>query len=275
MDEILTISDEEYLRIITTVRTVRDVDLTVYQPILLRHRFARFTCAHGYRSVSIVIEKLRTDKIFVDMFLKEIRINTTEMFRDPQMWTELEQILTQKLSQESVLKIWVPDINGDDELNSLLVILERNNLLHKSTVYATSPYQRCLEECQQGSMDAKKYEISEANFKRMDTQNTLEKYIRHTDKYYTFSEDLLKKAIYLKQSIICDSPPDKGFTLILLRNRTLAYNNSTRRNVLAKLTQSLQSGGYLIIGIGENLNGLDQENMYIPVSKTENIYRKK
>lgn len=275
MDELLTISDDEYRRIITTLRTVRDIDLTVYQPILLRHRFARFTCAHGYNNASVVIEKLLTDKLFVDMFLKEIRINTTEMFRDPQMWTELEQILVQKLNQETLLKIWVPDINGDDELNSLLLILDRNKMLNKSMVYATSPYLKCLEECQECLIDSKKYETSEANFQRMDPGNSLAQYLTKNDKYFAFSKELLGKAIFLKQSIINDAPPDKGFNLILLRNRTLAYSSNTRRNVLSKLTQCLVQGGYLVIGIGENLKGIEQSSQYVPVSKTENIFRKK
>lgn len=275
MDEILTISDQEYLRIITSVRTARNIDIASYQPAITKHRFARAAQIYGFKDIPSMIERLQTDKVFMDMFLKEIKASTTEMFRDPQTWLEIENILRDKLREEAILKIWVPDVCGDDELLSILVLLSRTEMLNKTTIYATSAYQHCLELCQKGFVDNKKYEISETNFKKMNEQNRLEDYVTPCNKGHRFSQQLLSKVIFLNQSVVKDNPPDKGMNLILFRNRSLYYSTPAKKRLLEQLTGSLLPGGYLALGIGENLNGMDVATQYTQVSKTEKIFRKK
>jgi len=275
MDELFTITDEEYMRIVAVLRTTRNMDLSYYQPVITRHRFTRFAQAHGFTNASILIDKLQTDKVFADMLINQIKVQTTEMFRDPQTWTELETILTEKLSQETIIKIWIPDICGDDELNTMLVSLSRCRMLHKAIVYATSSSQNCIAEAQKGEIDSKKYEASDANFKRMSSINNLAEYVKACDKWYKFSPELLGKAIFIKQSVLSDPPPDKGFNLILFRNRALYYSQIAQKRLVDTLTKSLLTGGYLVLGVGENISGLDQASQYTQVSKTEKIFRKK
>lgn len=275
MESIITISDEEYLRIIAIIRTTRDMDLSNYQPSILKHRITRFAQLHGFMNITTIIDKMKMDKVFVDIFLKEVKAPTTEMFRDPQTWMEIDKILGERLKQESMVKIWIPDICGDDELYSMIAMLHRNGMLQKSLVYATSHYQSCIDGCQEGYIDKKKYEISNDNFMKMETGGSIADFIKPFDKGYKFSNQLLQKAIFIKQSVQNDNPPDQGFNLILFRNRLLYFNPGAKKRLVEQLTKSLLPGGYLILGIGENINGLDVANQYTQVSKTEKIYRKK
>ena len=275
MEDLINITDEELRRVIQTVRTIEDVDLGHFQPVILQHRICRFAALQGYESVSKLVEKLITDRSLIHIFLQKIAVTTTEMFRDAEFWTELESIIKDKLSAERFIKIWVPDICGDDELNTLLVILSRNNLMHKATIYATSQFQQAIDNSRESYIDTKKFEISDANFKRMHSGNSLLPYLERLEKYYKFSPKLLDKVIFIKQSISKDTPPDKGFNLILFRNRCIYYNPTTRRTAIEKMGQSLMPGGYLAIGSGENLDETDQQSMLVQVSKNEKIYKKK
>ena len=275
MDEMLTITSEEYVRIAAALRNARDIDLSYYQPVVTRHRFTKFAQEHGFSKASMLIERIQTDKLFADMMISQIKVSTTEMFRDPQTWLEVEAILKERLSQESLIKIWIPDICGDDELSSMLVILSRCNMLHKSMVYATSEFQSCIAGAQKGEIDSKKYEASEGNLKRMMPEESLQNYVSPSDKWYILSRGLLSKAIFIKQSVLSDPPPDKGFNLILFRNRALYYTGKAKKRLIETLAGSLLPGGYLLLGIGENIGGADQEAQFVQASKTENIFRKK
>ena len=275
MEDLTNITDEELRRIIQMVRTIDDVDLGQLQPVILRHRVWRFAMLQGFESASKLVEKLVTDRSLIHIFLQKISVPTTELFRDAEFWNELETIINDKLSIERFIKIWVPDICGDDELNSLLVILSRNNLLHKATIYATSPFQQVINNCKESYIDPKKFETSEANFKRIHSDNTLLPYLERLEKNYKFSPALLDKVIFLKQCVSTDPPPDKGFNLILFRNRCLYYNPTTRRTALEKIGQSLMPGGYLALGFGENLDETEQQALLTQASKTEKIYKKK
>ena len=88
-------------------------------------------------------------------------------------------------------------------------------------------------------------------------------------------ESFLDKVIFIKQCLSKDTPPDKGFNLILFRNRCLFYNPTIRRTAIEKIGQSLMPGGYLAIGSGENLDETDQQVLLTQASKTEKIYKKK
>ena len=274
MDEFLNIPHEDFRKIISTVRTLRDVDFSYYSQDILMHRMTRSMYMHGVQTPDRLVNKLMADNYFADLFVSEIFVPTTEMFRDYSMWKFLEDNIVEKLKNETLCKIWIPQICGDDELYSLLVILHRKRILNRCTVYATSPIHKILNDAKSGFIDQKKLEISSANFKKIDQDAELTHYLTREDKYDYFSSQLLDNVIFLKGDIISTPPPDNGFNLVLFRDRMLYMNVQTKKMVVDNLAKTIVSGGYFIIGIRENLSGCDYRGTFIPVSKNENIFVK-
>lgn len=275
IDEFETIPYEDFRKIISTVRTLRDVDFTYFAQDILMHRMSRSMYMHGVQSSDRLINKLIADNYFADLFLSELFVPTTEMFRDASMWKFFEDNIIEKLKNETLCKIWVPQICGDDELFSLLTILHRKRILNRCTVYATSPVQKILNDAKSGYIEQKKIEISSANFKKIDPDADLNHYLTKEDKYDYFSQELLNNVIFIKRGIIGTPPPDNGFNLVLFRDRMLYLNVQTKKAVIDSLAKTIVSGGFFIIGIRENLTGCDFRGSFIPVSKNENIYVKK
>lgn len=275
IDEFETIPYEDFRKIISTVRTLRDVDFTYFAQDILMHRMSRSMYMHGVQSPDRLINKLIADNYFADLFLSELFVPTTEMFRDASMWKFFEDNIIEKLKNETLCKIWVPQICGDDELFSLLTILHRKRILNRCTVYATSPVQKILKDAKSGYIEQKKIEISSANFKKIDPDADLNHYLTKEDKYDYFSQELLNNVIFIKRGIIGTPPPDNGFNLVLFRDRMLYLNVQTKKAVIDSLAKTIVSGGFFIIGIRENLTGCDFRGSFIPVSKNENIYVKK
>lgn len=275
IDEFETIPYEDFRKIISTVRTLRDVDFTYFAQDILMHRMSRSMYMHGVQSPDRLINKLIADNYFADLFLSELFVPTTEMFRDASMWKFFEDNIIEKLKNETLCKIWVPQICGDDELFSLLTILHRKRILNRCTVYATSPVQKILNDAKSGYIEQKKIEISSANFKKIDPDADLNHYLTKEDKYNYFSPELLNNVIFIKRGIIGTPPPDNGFNLVLFRDRMLYLNVQTKKAVIDSLAKTIVSGGFFIIGIRENLTGCDFRGSFIPVSKNENIYVKK
>ena len=81
----------------------------------------------------------------------------------------------------------------------------------------------------------------------------------------------LKARIEFRQVNLNASLPDLGvFDLIFLRNVMIYFDTETKRKVVGNLLPRLKSGGHLIIGHAETLNGIQQG--LEPVRAT--IYRK-
>ena len=191
MDEFLNIPHEDFRKIISTVRTLRDVDFSYYSQDILMHRMTRSMYMHGVQTPDRLVNKLMADNYFADLFVSEIFVPTTEMFRDYSMWKFLEDNIVEKLKNETLCKIWIPQICGDDELYSLLVILHRKRILNRCTVYATAPIHKILNDAKSGFIDQKKLEISSANFKKIDHKynNTIKK--KHDEQIVDYMHDNL------------------------------------------------------------------------------------
>ena len=106
MDEFQTIPYEDFRKIISTVRTLRNIDFTYYAPEILMHRITRSMYMHGVQTSDRLINKLMADNYFADLFVSELFVPTTEMFRDYSMWKFLEDNIIEKLKNETLCKIW-------------------------------------------------------------------------------------------------------------------------------------------------------------------------
>ncbi len=273
MDYLAPIEMSQFRKIIATLRDVRDVDLSDYAVSPLKHRFERVMQLHGYFSADKLVEKIMHDDVFADIFLKEIATPVTEMFRDPQMWAELENILSRQ-DKEGNLKIWLPEVCGDEELYSLMILLQRTKLFQRSVVYATCGNQRVLENVQRGAVEIRKMETNQANFKRMDENGDLSHYFSRVDKFDIFSDDLLSAVVFLQHDLFRKSPPDKGFDIILFRNKMVNYSMRLKSLAVEIMNDSLAPGGFFIIGVGETLENCDKRKYFKLVSRTENIFQK-
>ena len=105
IDEFETIPYEDFRKIISTVRTLRDVDFTYFAQDILMHRMSRSMYMHGVQSPDRLINKLIADNYFADLFLSELFVPTTEMFRDASMWKFFEDTIIEKLKNETLCKI--------------------------------------------------------------------------------------------------------------------------------------------------------------------------
>jgi len=81
----------------------------------------------------------------------------------------------------------------------------------------------------------------------------------------------LRKRVSFQQVNLNASLPKLGeFDVIFLRNVMIYFNQETKREVVHRLMEYLRSGGYLIIGHSESLNGItDRLQTVVP-----SVYRK-
>jgi chemotaxis protein methyltransferase CheR len=79
----------EYRNIIKVVKETYNYDFSDYALTSLKRRFERIMQLYRLRNTEVFIERLREDKSFFQLFLQEVSIESTEMFRDPSFWRYL------------------------------------------------------------------------------------------------------------------------------------------------------------------------------------------
>jgi len=61
-------------------------------------------------------------------------------------------------------------------------------------------------------------------------------------------------------AVLCSTLPKIGeFDLVFLRNMMIYFDDETKRQVVRRIMAQLKSGGHLLIGHSESLNGIVDE----------------
>jgi chemotaxis protein methyltransferase CheR len=233
------------------------------------------------RRLAIIFEKFRIknqfqfielleDPAFIDAFMYNIPVDCTEMFRDPGFWRTLNtKVLSKLKSGEST--IWFPDGASGEEVFSCLIMMDLNG---KSAVTTFNhPSQQKITEISRGILTSKDLELVESNFKRLETNASINDFISFSNNAAQLNHALLPN-LKGEKGWFLNLPHDVGQqSLIMLRNTGLYFNKGMYEKILLAMYNHLLPGGYLAIGIKECLPECLMDKMEI-IDLQENIYKK-
>lgn len=116
---------------------------------------------------------------------------------------------------------------------------------------------------------------SELEVQRGLTIVQLAKYFnKDNDGLWSISEAIAKNIQFKKMNLQLEHYPFNGFHFIFCRNVLIYQSIENKMSILRKLEASLAPGGFLILGVGESLIGLDQDFETIIMNNAV-IYRKR
>ena len=256
------------------IYTKYNIDISGISYNSLKYRVLRILSLYNFDSVDEMIKKIISERTFFEVFLSEISIPTTEMFRDPPMWQALKDSILPKFKKYESINIWLPEISSDDELYTLLIVLKEANMLENSKIIATSFSEKKIKEASSRAITLKNLNANVANYQRYNEKQELSQYLQINKKNAVLDVNLLNNVRFLKNSFFSKNTSDFFFDLVIFRNRMLFYNSDFQNKVLDTINDSIIKGGYLIIGIKESLKNWNLAYKYKLVVKHENIYKK-
>jgi chemotaxis protein methyltransferase CheR len=261
--------------IIKAIKENYDYNFKNYALTFFKRRLEVIVSKYNLKNADNFIRRITTDKDFFEIFLKEVCIETTEMFRDPSLWRYLkDEFLPKIISKSPQYKIWFPEVNSGEELYSLVILLKELNFLDKVQILASSISQIHLDKIKEGYFDYNKLEANEANYKRISLEKELKDFYTVKNENAYIDKSLLENIKFIKQNTIFEEYP-KGIKLIMCRNQMLYYNQILQERLLKSFYNCLIPGGHLVIGMNERIDYWNSDKDYILVDKNENIYKKK
>jgi chemotaxis protein methyltransferase CheR len=113
--------------LIGTILSVYGYDFSGYSRASLYRRIERFVANKQVGSLAALKEKVLNNPDYFELFLQEITVNVTEMFRDPTFFLTLRQKIVPMLSTYPFLKIWDAGCSTGEELYALAILLKEEN----------------------------------------------------------------------------------------------------------------------------------------------------
>ncbi|PLX20488.1 MAG: chemotaxis protein CheR [Salinivirgaceae bacterium] len=277
------ITEEEVNKFIDTIKGVSTYDFSDYSERSFRRRIDKIL-SDNRMTMAELNSKLSRDKEFLERVVKDITVNTTELFRDPDLWITLKYRILPKFRKNKSIFIWHAGCSSGQEIYSMLILLSELDLFDKAKVFATDINTDMLEKAKQGEyryrfnlqyLDNFDKVIKENPYNYEDVKDVpYEKYfdIDKTQDTIKMKKFLRDKTVFRKHDLVNDKNIFYSkFDIIFCRNVIIYFNNNLQNKVLELFSNNLYRDGYLVLGAHESILG--------PVSnsfeRTKGVYKKK
>lgn len=263
----MNVSDQDLQFFVSALKKISKYDFTEYSDKSLKRRIQK-VLIDNQMDINTMIGNMKTKKDFLERIVKEITVNTTELFRDPAAWHALRFRVLPKLKNNKNINIWHAGCSTGQEVYSLLILLKELDLFDKAKVLATDLNTDVIEQAKQGIY---KYRFNIGyldNFDKVIKENPFN-YEAYNDvpydKYFSINKAkdtismhkyLLEKPMFRKHDLVVDGVMDfVKFDLILCRNVIIYFNYNLQNKVFDLFYRNLYTNGYLLLGAHETILG--------------------
>ncbi len=239
-----------------------------------KRQLEKIITKHTLRNAQGLIDRLNTDAEFMNVFMHELAVKETEMFRDPSVWRDLQKNIFKDIkSSVTSYKVWFAGMPTGEELYSFAILLKEAGLLDKVQMYISVFSDISEESILNKYIDDKQHELSVANYDRVGTKSYLDKYIIQESGKKIVPE-LIKNVRFIKQNTIFEGAPS-NIKLVFFRNQMIYHNQVLQDKALNSVYEAIAIGGHLVIGVNETLDHSSYGKYFIKKDTKENIFRKK
>ncbi|MBN2485850.1 MAG: hypothetical protein JXB34_07735 [Bacteroidales bacterium] len=263
----MTLTEQDFQLFLFALKTSSKYDFSDYSEKSLKRRLLK-VLTDNKLNITALLNKIKNDPLFVEKIIKEITVNTTELFRDPQVWHAIRYAVLPKLKNNSVINIWHAGCSTGQEVYSMMIVLNELGMLDQAKIYASDLNTDVMEQAQKGEY---KYRFNIGyldNFDKVIKENPYnyeEYYDIPYDKYFTIDKasdtikmhDFLRqKPVYKKHDLVKEgNPMYVKFDIIFCRNVIIYFNYNLQSKVFDLFHRNLYDNSALILGMHETILG--------------------
>lgn len=261
-------------KIFVLLRTHTGHDFSLYKPGTIQRRIERRMALHQIDRLDSYVAYLSKNPDEVEALFRDVLINVTRFFRDPEAFTVLEKDVIPALFKDrpagSPLRLWVVGCSTGEEAYSLAILLaERMETLKRNypvQLFATDIDNRAIALARAGiypasiSVDVTPERL--ARFFTLDTDATT----------YRVNKRIRDMLVFSEQDVTKD-PPFSKLDLVSCRNLLIYLTPPLQQKIMALLHYALNPGGILFLGSSESAN--ESAALFAAIDTKRKLYRRK
>ncbi|MBE9112543.1 EAL domain-containing protein [Nodosilinea sp. LEGE 07298] len=264
--------DEQLTRILDILQQQENIDFSLYKTGTLHRRIVHRLLLSRADTVEDYLTYLAETPEEVKDLRQDLLIGATRFFRDPDMWTLLQQdilpALLETLQPQQPLRLWVAACSTGEEAYSLAIavyeVMQRLGKSHPVKLFATDIDQEALLIASQGIYSRKI--LPDLGAER------LERFFTPEGSDYRIKKFIRTQVIFASQDLT-KNPGFSQMHLVSCRNLLIYMQASLQEQVLKLLHFSLTSQGVLVLGPSEHLGTLSHG--FDTLNQHWNFFRKR
>lgn len=242
------ITDEELRVINTAIYTRYGLDFRNYESTSLKRRVTRVIHKFQLKSVYGLWTKILYDASFIQVFIDEVTVGLTELFRNPPLWEYLRTKVLPLYRKQSQINIWHAGCSTGEEVYSMIITLYEARLLQNSYLTASDISAEVIKTALEGKYSLDVFQQYNANYQQFtSSSHTLDEYCTQNEDNFLFKASLKENVHFLQQNLtkkIISQPID----ILFCRNVMIYFDGILKEQLLEKFYHVLKKDGLFILG---------------------------
>ena len=255
------------------IRLKYGYDFREYSQASLQRRVAALIRHFGMTDPLMVLSRMLQDPAFFRQVLPLLTITTTEMFRDPLFYLGLREKVIPLLRTYPTINVWSAGCSTGEEVFSLAILLKEEQLLERTTIYATDLNSRALKTAQDGIYPSDEVKTSTKNYQEAGGKESFSRYYTADYGLAKMDSSLLNNVVFSEHNLVTDQVFAECH-LILCRNVLIYFNKELQEKVLTLFRSSLRYGGFICLGSKETMRFSKWQPSFDVVDEKWRIYRR-
>jgi chemotaxis protein methyltransferase CheR len=251
------VNSQDFEFVAQLLRKRAGIVLTGDKMYLLESRLAPLARKEGLPSIDDLIHvvRARREERLIGQVVDVMTTNETSFFRDKTPFEHLKDGILPVLAQArrgARIRIWCAACSTGQEPYSIAMMLDQHPQLTQGVpveIVATDISDRCLDRARQGLFT--QFEVQRGLPIQM-----LMHYFTQQDDHWRISERLRSLITFRKQNLIEPTAALGKFDVVFCRNVLTYFDGPTKTDVLERVGQQLNPGGFLMLGGTESVVGL-------------------
>jgi chemotaxis protein methyltransferase CheR len=248
-------------------------DFREYAHASLRRRVWRRVHAEGLATISALLDRVLHDEAVMERLLVDLSINVTAMFRDPTFFRAFREQVVPLLRTYPFTRIWVAGCASGEEVYSLAILLQEEDVYERTRIYATDINAAVLERARAGVFPLEKMKDYTENYIRAGGTHAFSEYYLAKYEGALFDRSLTENVVWAPHNLSQEGAFNT-FHVIVCRNVMIYFDRSLQQRVHQLFHDSLERLGILALGHRETIRFSGFEDRYEAIDEAEKIYRK-
>ena len=249
------------------------LDFRDYAAASLKRRIHETMRNEGAHTVSAYQDKVLHDSMCMDRLLLALSINVTAMFRDPSFYATFRRKVVPLLRTYPFVRIWHAGCATGEEVYSMAILLQEENLYAKCRIYATDMNKEVLRKAREGIFPLSAMKEYTNNYIQAGGNRFFSDYYTAQYGSVIFRPSLIENVVFSEHNLATDSSFNE-FQVVLCRNVMIYFNKTLQARVHNLIYDSLSMFGVFGIGNKESLRFTSREQFYEELDDKDKLYRK-
>ena len=251
-DKALPGEEDNLRKIFLLLRQISGNDFTYYKQSTILRRIKRRILLHKLERLDDYVRYLQGNPNEVQELFRDLLINVTSFFRDPEVFDGLKNIVFPAIVKDRPeglpIRIWVAGCSTGEEVYSIAIALFE----YLGDMAPNTAIQFFATDLDEQAVDKARSGIYPTTISENVSAKRLQRFFTKIDEGYQISKHIRDVCIFAQQNVFKD-PPFSKLDLISCRNLLIYLTPVLQKKIMPIFNYALNNKGYLLLGSSETI----------------------